>query len=234
MSSSPPPLLSAEHRAWLYWFDDGLPTLVAGLGFLFAGVAFAYDHSQNSTYVNLAVGFVAMLLYCSILLFHRQMIDWLKAKITYPRTGYAQPPFLGEAVPPPTSLTAAVNHAEEGQGTAEMMRLREYRRQRVLLLCGAVALASFAMIYFRNRWACALAGVVTGLAFWMWGRKVYRLSWLVVAGFPVVGVGLTLLFGDRVYGFDRVTYFLIAAGALLVLDGVTALVGYLHVDPGRR
>jgi hypothetical protein len=147
MSSSPSPVLSAEHRAWHYWFDDGLPTLVAGLGFLFAGLAFLYDRSQNSTYISIAVGFVGLLSYVSILIFHRQIIDWLKSKITYPRTGYAQPPFLDEAVPAPQGITAAVNHAEEGQGAAEMKRLREYRRQRVMLLCAAVGLASFAMVH---------------------------------------------------------------------------------------
>jgi hypothetical protein len=75
---------------------------------------------------------------------------------------------------------------------------------------------------------------VIGLAFWIWGRKVYRLSWLVVGGFPVMGLALALLFGDRVYGFDRVTYFLVVAGALLVLDGAIALVRYLHLNPRPR
>jgi hypothetical protein len=76
-----------------------------------------------------------------------------------------------------------------------------------------------------------VAGLGFLLAFWIWGRKVYRLSWLVVGGFPLMGFLLSLFFGDRVYGFDRVPYFLLAAGALMVLDGARTLLRYLCANP---
>jgi len=231
MSSSPSPVLSAEKRAWQYWFDDGVPTLVAGIGCLLGALFFAYDRSQNSTLLSVAIGFGAMLLYSCILIFQRQMIDWLKSKITYPRTGYTQPPYLDEQVSQPLDFMTAVQKAAEGESAAEMVRLREFRKQRVLLTCAAVGAAAIAMMYIQNRWICALAGVVMGLAFWVWGRGVYRLSWIVIGGFPFMGFMLGMVFGERVHGSDRVTYFLFAAGVLLVLDGGLTLLRYLRANP---
>jgi len=47
MPSSPSPVLSAEQRAWQYWFDDGLPTLVAGVGCLLVAAFLAYDRGPD-------------------------------------------------------------------------------------------------------------------------------------------------------------------------------------------
>ena len=222
MSSSPSPVLSAEQRAWRYWFDDGLPILLTGIGFLLGALLFSNDHSENSTPLTISVCLGALLLYCALLIFQRQIIDWLKSKITYPRTGYVHPPHFEQA---PERLDG------EEQRPAELEVLHEYRKQRILLTCAAVGAASFAMVYIQNRWTCTVAGFVIAMALWLWARKVYRLSWIVIGGLPFIGFFLSVVIADRFHGYDRITYFLFAVGALLVVDGTLTLVRYLRRNP---
>jgi hypothetical protein len=229
MSSSP--ILSAELRAWHYWFEDGLPTLVAGIGCLLGAIFFGYDDSGSATPLTMTVGLLACVLYCALLIFQRQIIDWLKSKITYPRTGYAQPPYFQEQVSQPLDIMHGCSNASEDKPAAEIEALREYRKQRMLLTCGAAGVALLAMRYIHNRWICALAGIIMGLAFCLWGRKVYRLSWVVIGGFPFLGFMLGMVFGDRLRGTERVTYFLFGVGVILVLDGISTLLQYLRANP---
>jgi hypothetical protein len=229
MASSP--ILSAELRAWHHWFEDGLPTLVAGIGCLLGAIFFLYDESRGATPRTITICLLACVLYCALLIFQRHIIDWLKSKITYPRTGYAQLPYCQEQVSQPLDVTHVSTDTTEHTRAAEIEALRECRKQRLLLTCAAVGIASLAMRYIQNRWICAFAGTVMGLAFCLWGRKVYQLSWVVIGGFPFLGLMLAMVFGERLRGIERVTYFLFGVGVILVLDGFFALLRYLRANP---
>ena len=231
MTSSPTPLLNAEQRAWQYWFDDGLPTLVAGVGCLLAAVFFAYDESRNATPLTIAVTFIALLLYVAVLLFHRYVLDWLKTKITYPRTGYVQPPYFAEEASAPLETVSLSLQGADAKRSSDIERLHTYRKQRLMFLCVVVAMATIAMMFVQNRWICALAGILMAVALWTWGRKVQRLSWVILGGFPFVGFYMTLFQAHRVVGVRRVAYFLAGAGVVLILDGALTLLRYLRVNP---
>jgi len=229
MSSSP--VLSAEHRAWQYWFDDGLPTLVAGIGCLLGALAFAYDHSQDATPRTIAVSFAALLLYSSVLLFQRSIIGWLKSRITYPRTGYAQPSYFEQETAQPLDILTMSKKAILGESSEDTKNLRQFRKQQFWLTSAFIALAVAAIVFFPNRSNCALAGVILAIALGIWGRKVWRLSWIVLGGFPFMGFFLGFALRDHIPSIDRVIYFLAGAGVIFVLDGTISLLRYLHANP---
>lgn len=223
MTSSSSPLLSAEHRAWKYWFEDGLPTLVTGIGCIVGAVFFHLGDSGQARPLTWLVFLVFMALYGAIILFGAQLIEWLKTQITYPRTGYTRPPYLA----------AAADHLSM-RGTErnpEMERLQGYRKQRLLLTCAVVGVGGFAMMYVQSRWICALSSVLMGLAFWLWGGKVYRLSWLVIASFPLMGFVVAFVVPGGAPGFRRIIDFTFGVGLLLVVDGALTLVRYLRANP---
>ncbi len=231
MSSSPSSVYSAAQRAWQYWFDDGLPTLIAGIGCLLVAIFLAYDHSSNSTPLTVAICFTALVLYGAVLLFERQIVEWLKARITYPRTGYAQAPYFVEDSSQPLDLLALSMQGSDAKRPSDIERLHKYRKQRLVLTCVVAAVATGAMMFLQNRWICAAAGIAMALALWFWGRKVQRVSWLILGGFPLVGFLLAIFMSDRLPGSERIAYFLAAAGVIFILDGALTLFHYLHAHP---
>jgi len=227
--STPSPLLSAEQRAWRYWFDDGLPNLVAGIGCLSFGAFLAYDRSENATLLTIAVCFAGLILYSAVILFPRQIVEWLKSRITYPRTGYANPISPGES-----GLEVAQRMgilAQTPPRHVDIQQSEKLRRKRALLTSAFVCAAGIGMVFIHSRWASALAGVLIALALGFWGRKVYRVTWLVAGGFALIGLLLSALRDDQDGGTDRMAYFLLAAGGLLILNGTLALLRHLRANP---
>lgn len=43
---------AAQRRAWNYWFEDGLPTLVGGVGCLFFGLCFMFSGRRCGCYLR--------------------------------------------------------------------------------------------------------------------------------------------------------------------------------------
>src|SRR5450755_151473 len=106
MNSSPSPILDAGQRAWRYWFADGLPTLVAGLCSLSFGFSTLYAGQRAETPLSVAVSLAGLGLYGAVLFRHREIVEWLKTRVTYPRTGYVRPPFASEDTTLPLTLLA--------------------------------------------------------------------------------------------------------------------------------
>ena len=84
--------IDAGRRAASYWFEDGLPELLFGFALALLGITtlLAGRYLSLNWTRGLTAGAVLTLL--AVWFFHRQVLDVLKARITYPRTGYAQPP----------------------------------------------------------------------------------------------------------------------------------------------
>lgn len=234
MAISPSSVLAAEQRAWHYWFADGLPTLVAGVGCLLLAVCLGYDHTNDSSPFTMALALVGLFLYGAVLLFQSQIIEWLKIRITYPRTGYTNPPYFADETSKPVNILALSMQRADTKLAADIERLRKDRTQRLLLACVVVALAAAAMMFIQNRWICAVAGVVLALAVWIWGRKDQHFSWVVLGGFPFMGFILAIFFADHIPGLQRVIYFLGAAGVIFILDGALSLFRYLRQNPLPR
>ena len=95
--TNPSPLESAQQRSWNYWFDDGLPMLVGGATILFVSLFLIFSRRKSPLSITAAI--VAGLLYIAFLFGSRKIIEWLKTRITYPRTGYARAPYFTESNP---------------------------------------------------------------------------------------------------------------------------------------
>ncbi len=86
------PKASAGRRAASYWFVDGLEEILFGSALLVSGASaltwriYAPAPWMKFSWVFLWVG---ILLYGST---KRRILDLVKSRLTYPRTGYAQPP----------------------------------------------------------------------------------------------------------------------------------------------
>ncbi|MGA2263671.1 MAG: hypothetical protein ABSH28_19820 [Acidobacteriota bacterium] len=86
---------SAARRAAAYWFSDGLPDMIAGVAFLAVGGARWWEEvdyppwplSGLVTGAALAVGALVLWKY-------RAILEFLKERLTYPRTGYVRAPSL--------------------------------------------------------------------------------------------------------------------------------------------
>ncbi len=86
-------LSEVERRVKRYWYTDGIGELIGGGMFLV--IAFylflvQYFGSQSPMNVILPTGYVVFLF--AALFFGRRLIHALKARVTYPRTGYIEYP----------------------------------------------------------------------------------------------------------------------------------------------
>jgi hypothetical protein len=231
MSSTPSsPLSLAEKRSWTYWFIDGSPQLLIGLAALLFGV---YLISSASSAANAALSILALVslcLYLLILLRATQILEWLKARITYPRTGYTATPYFADRDSFADTSNLNLASAQNGDPSAmEELRLARAARSRRLLLTYILIIGgSFALGMIHAPWICALIGIVTGAALWLATRQEAHFSWIIVLGFPLLGFYLTTL---EVAPRARIGYFDLGAGFLFLLEGVVTLLIFLRRNP---
>jgi len=88
------PVASAGRRAAAYWFADGLPDIVFGMTLLLFGALglwWCLHMREPARQTRLDFFFIT----AGVILFYwkgRQVVDLLKSRLTYLRTGYVQPP----------------------------------------------------------------------------------------------------------------------------------------------
>jgi hypothetical protein len=170
------PLIQAERRNWAYWREDGIPHLLGGLFFL------AFGGSMWLTRLMRSPWFVALSLVLLFLfwLASRGVMEFLKARITWPRTGYAPPPFFAGftcARIPPEPAFVSIGTAQAGE-----MELQNYRRRR----------------FFRTQWLFAAFVVAENVARHLGWLQSAHLLWGIIA----FGAALAL------YGSSRLALFL--------------------------
>lgn len=222
-------VLEAERRAWLDWFADGLPNLVVGTGFLALGLFLHFDrHSAG------LLGAVATLLSLGLYLFNlirqKQIIEWLKAKVTYPRTGYAALPHLREEETAAVDFISLNLNESDAKGPEAVLPPRKDLKDRVVLgvVISLAVAAVLAIMLIDNPWICVLASIMWAVAFWLGSRERGRVSWLILIGLILVGAIMTASATERK---DRFAYFMAAMGLLLLLDGLIALIRYIQRNP---
>jgi hypothetical protein len=87
---------SYGRRAASYWFADGLPEILFGTALvIMAALVFLWRICAPKPWLRfdwviLAAGFILYFL------MERRGLDFLKSRVTYPRTGYVQPPEEGQ------------------------------------------------------------------------------------------------------------------------------------------
>jgi len=89
---------TAGRRAAVYWFEDGLPEIVVGVPLILTGIAGVLLRLYLDLWIR--VFYVAgAACFFAVVGFHRYSLDLLKARITYPRTGYVRPPSVTRSDP---------------------------------------------------------------------------------------------------------------------------------------
>ena len=91
---------SPGRRAASYWFIDGVPEIISGLALaLLGGLWLRSEWTRSLPWIERVWSLAAMLLLLAVLFgWERKIAQYIKARLTYPRTGYVRPPVpLGEA-----------------------------------------------------------------------------------------------------------------------------------------
>ena len=218
-------LTAAQHRAWNYWFDDGLPTLVGGFGCFVFGLSFIFDRPPLFRLLLAAPYYV-------ILLRNRSIIEWLKRRLTYPRTGYVTPPYSSQDELPPLPDLTSVSLRADATRLAKTAGEQRERKQRMILVLTMLIAAVLGTMFIDRPWTFAAAGIDLGLALWIMNGKDFRLSWIVISAIPLIGFFLAVFPPDALTPAHRLGYFATASGLLIIADGAVALVRYLWRNPG--
>jgi len=227
MYSAPSSILDAGQRARRYWYADGIPTLVVGLGLLMFGLSML--SAQRETPLHIVLSFGALGLYGALLLRRTETMDWLKTRLTYPRTGYVAPPVNASNTSLPLSLGLSTATADELRD--EEVQLVDWeRRRRMGIATAMVLLMHTAIMFISNRWFFTVEGIVIAAALWI-VRKDIRVSPILLLGCPCVGLAMTLVVPS---GPDRIAYSVVGWGGLLILDGAIALIRYIGHNPAPK
>jgi len=194
MANSPSPVFLAEKRSWSYWFADGLPQLLIGVSAILFGFYFISMMTSASTGL-VVLSFVAFGAYLLIQIRAPQILEWLKARITYPRTGYAASPYFAtkKSVYCDANLNLTTVQDPNAPAIAEIKRVRRARNLRLSRTYILMALASLGLWFVHAPWICTLTGIVMGIILWMGTRADKSVSLLVILGFPVVGFSVGAL-----------------------------------------
>jgi hypothetical protein len=215
------PNASPGRRAAAYWFVDGLPEVAFGLTMFLFGLWMVWTIEQDrKNWWILVGGLVATLLFLSMFLMHRRVLDFLKARVTYPRTGYVRPPtdFPSKADSLDKILTLGMAHQVDENTSS-------FRGHTVYLF-----VIGFVCVQFLNaRWAIPMVMTAIAAGLYFWNRDDVRpYSWRAV--FPIA------LAGFIAAGFDlkpeaRWYVPMVIGGAWLLGIGTWTLIRYLRTHP---
>lgn len=209
-------------RAAAYWYIDGLPELVAGIGFaVVGGCAIWFEQRQAHSWSDRAVFFALGLLALALVFgFDRSVVTFLKSRVTFPRTGYVRPPLYSEQTSQSVTSLGLSGHQRLPDQNVTSFRTTTLN----VVICGNL-----------------LAGAIPGpaalpIAMSVVAFLLYRLHrnserpyhWASVLPLPVAGLGAMLLRGDQ---NTNAWAAVLIGGAWLVGQGVWRLVGYTHAHP---
>jgi len=204
----------AGRRAAAYWFEDGLPEIVLGVALILLGVGGVLSRLYLAGNWKLFVGAAAAACLVTFLLLYPKVLDLLKARITYPRTGYVHPPTL-------LSLHRGRHGAPEPD--------QNVTRFPFLILNLFLVAAGWAVKFLDGAWSLPAVMVVISFAIYaLTHDSTHEISlWSVL---PLAALGfLPLLIGTG----ERIRPLLpcLFGGIWLLLRGAWTLTGYLHDHP---
>lgn len=214
-------VLEARRRARDYWDIDGLPALLAGATTVLFGVAWLPKDRPWP-----GVAFVLWLVAWIFLVESKGTLEWLKSRITYPRTGYVAPP----KVPPhnkrdPYTIISIIKEP----GTNEPETQAEGRASRRALEFSDSPFLLLLVLWWLFSFNSRLAFLACmAIALWLWWRNKKDPPWFEIAGAIIAAVLSALLtVSDR----QRFCIVLIVFGASGMVKGATLLIRYLRQHP---
>lgn len=205
-------ILEVKRRARDYWDIDGLPALLTGATTVLMGVLWLC----GNPYASFFVLWFSLPLYST----NRKILEWLKGRITYPRTGYVAPPKEGDpdSTPHPyrmISITKEPVAPIVGRASRKAMGILSFPFIGLLWLFADVG------------WLGFLACLASALLFW----RIYKEDppWFEIAGSVIAGLIILLMEGPRRFGV-----FLLVFGAASMVKGATLLIRYVLRHPSPR
>jgi hypothetical protein len=226
-------LQTPGQRAASYWFIDGLPEIVTGVEFLLWGAVgilgglILLHHPK--AYLP---GWLAALVVFSMAVWpgwDRRITEFLKAWVTYPRTGYVQSPIDEQQKPliePFTFLRLRDRPAPEENMTS-------FRLRALLVLWVGWQIPGQVLNGFSNQveqpWSTPVAMLALAVALYALNRNLERAyAWWFVLLLPAAGL-LAMPLNLRA----DLRQFLVPAisGIWLLARGAWTLAGYLRKNP---
>lgn len=188
-------------RARQYWYSDGLAELIGGGLFLLVGLYFYIQAilPPESLLANLLAPGL-MLLIIGGGLVARRILQALKSRLTYPRTGYVAYPTPGRWRRIATALVAMV-------------------------MAGLIS-SIFSLWPVSLTWIPAFSGLVIGMATLYYGHRLGLVRFYLLAVYSaLLGMGASLSGWSE--GFALAAYYGLMAPALM-LSGLLTLRAYLR------
>jgi hypothetical protein len=203
-------IVEAGRRAKAYWEIDGLPAMLVGASTVLIGLLLYFGSFPSAWFLPaLAVFFLLW-----SVLNKKETLEKLKARITYPRTGYVARPQAYEQAEylstVPLSKSEIAPRSDEGP-----VDRRRAAISRVTLGPLAVGLWIAALL-LGNRWPACAACVVGAVDLWWKSSK--NPPWINILSFFVEGAAMAVFSVPRglgiVLGLNGVTLMVRGAGML--------------------
>jgi hypothetical protein len=199
-------------RAAAYWFVDGLPELLFGAAMALAGGSMVLTRLLHVRWIGF-VGLGATLLYWVLICsesFNRAILDWLKRRVTYPRTGYVTPPARFQPDAPIKLLESSSNVSHFLQHT----------------IVPFLVAGNAPEIVMQNRWGVAVG--LAAVAVWLyWANRGEEHPYSIRSVLVLAGLGLAYVLSGAPFTRASVMLF----GLWLSGRGAYALARYLKTHP---
>ena len=196
-----------ERRVKCYWYTDGLGELIGGGMFILLGLYFAAQEllGQNSLLGGILQASLALLLIGGMFV-SRRLINTLKTRLTYPRTGYVE------------------YQVDEGK----------LKSRRIWVIIVAFMVSALTMIFVRLfeffDAMVAVTEVAVGLILMILRAKSAGLARFYILGIASVVLGLALSISTLPDGYSLGLFYGLM-GVCFLLSGGWTLRGYLAENP---
>ena len=223
-------VLEARRRARDYWDIDGLPALLAGATTVLVGIMLSPpDIHRPWSGAALVLWLVAWFFLAEC----KGTLEWLKTRITYPRTGYVAPPQARpDAERDPYTIISIIKEPIKEPEAEEPVATVEGRASRKAFeFSDSPFLFLFVLWWFFsfNSWLASLACMA--IALWFWWKNMKDPPWFEITGAAIAGVVSAILTVDDRRRFCMV---LIVFGASGMAKGAALLIRYLRQHPAPQ
>jgi hypothetical protein len=206
-------------RAASYWFADGVPEIISGAALAMLAVTGLWFSQRTSGRVWLLV--LMALLLAILFGLDRRIARYIKARMTWPRTGYVRPPLPIEQERPEVLVSL---------GIAEQPPRDENVTGYVSHTVVVLMLSRMAFGLLNAPWGLPLvlaAAAITICALNRRGERPYR--WWSVASMPAAGLVLMPIELVRVAAGQWLP--VLVGGVWLLAQGMATLFCYLRRNP---
>jgi hypothetical protein len=217
-------------RAAAYWFADGFPEIVLGVTLILCALAgILWSLYGPLPHARQLVAF--LLVTAGFLLYYfteRPILEFLKSRVTYPRTGYVQPP---EEMEPSSRSSLTTLCLSEAPKPKLNENVTFFRWKLVTMLWWFFYVFLFPGSS-HSRWMLAFMMPLLALLVFVVSRRLeHRYSWWSTLVLALLGVPFLWL---RIPPPLQPLVALLLAGAWILAQGLSTLFGYLHAHPSPR